>query len=681
MKPLILSAFIVSSLLSITGLSAAENLSDDDLLNMSLEELISMEVTSVSRKKQRLMDSAAAVYVLSREDIQRSGVTTLADALRMVPGMQVAQMNSNSWSISARGFNYIFANKLLVLMDGRTLYTPLFSGVTWDVQDTLLEDVDRIEVIRGPGAALWGANAVNGVINIITRKADATQGRLVTVGAGSQEKQFGQFRQGGQLNSATHYRVYAKSFKRAGLKNRDGSRANDDWRMDRFGMRLDWQDHDTNSLALSADIYTGTTRPPLKVFDSATRTIPVRADQSRDQKGGNVIVRWNTRFSETSDFSIKAYYDSYDNYDYRIRTEMDTFDIESQHRYQWQDNQELIWGLGYRSTWYKLDAMNYVVIKDSAPKEELYSAYIQDELQLRPNWHLTLSARLEHHTATDYEFQPNARLAWRINDTSTVWASFSRAVRTPSIAERLSEINGVYRITDSALPPNTFLRLSNNDSIQSEKLTAMELGYRQQVSRSFSLDFATFYNQYDDLHSLTSSTSCPTDSGQMNGLCMMPGPYFLLPAQLGNGLDARTYGLELAVDWELSQWWRIKADVTLLRVDASGHDSAPFTRQTEVLVEGLSARHMANLRSMMNLPGRWFLDTWVRYMDHNKSANVRSYTRLNMRLAHQVIDDLEVALVGNNLFAGPRLEFDEAFTGLGATETGESWYAQVQWQF
>ncbi len=679
MKPRIFPVLLASSVLAVISPSVAEEISDDDLFDLSLEELISMEVTSVSRKKQRLMDSAAAVYVVTQEDIRRSGVTTIPDALRMVPGVQVAQMNSNTWSISARGFNYVFANKLLVLMDGRTLYTPAFSGVHWDIQDTLIQDIDRIEVIRGPGAALWGANAVNGVINIITKKAKDTQGSFISAGSGNHEKAFGSFRHGNQLNEDIHYRVYYKSFRRDSLANSDGSDANDDWKIDRFGFRLDWQGGDED-ITVQGDIYTGTTRPPLKVLDTTTATITRLDNKSRDQKGGNVIIRWNKKFSDISEFSLKAYYDSYDNYDYRIRTVRDTVDIETQHRYQWLENQELIWGLGYRSSWFNLSDMNYVEVSKNHPKEELYSAYIQDEIQLASDWHLTLSSRLEHHTSTGYEFQPNARIAWLMDDSSTLWASVSKAVRTPSISERLSEVNGIYPVTIPGPLPG-FLRLAKNEDIESEKLTALELGYREQLNESLSIDIATFYNQYDDLHSLKSGTSCPTGFILNLGVCASAVPYVLVPAQLTNGLDAKTYGMEIAADWEATSWWRIKADFSVLQVDASRHDNETYSRQTEALVEGLSAKHMANLRSMMTLPERWFLDLWVRYMDHNKSAGTRSYTSLDVRLAHQLMDGLELSLVGKNLFESQKKEFNEEFSGLYATEIEESWYAQVQWHF
>lgn len=692
-KPQVTSALLAATLtLSAPSLLAelvtddfsGDELSNEELLSLSLEEVMTLEVTSVSRKKQRLMDSAAAVYVVTQEDIRRSGAKTIPDALRMVPGVQVAQMNSNTWSISARGFNYVFANKLLVMMDGRTLYTPEFSGVNWDVQDTLMEDIDRIEVIRGPGAALWGANAVNGVINIITKSSSETQGSLLTLGAGSEEKLYGSFRYGGHLSEGAHYRAFFKTFKRDGLANSDGSDAEDDWEISRAGFRVDWQKDSDNQITLDGAVFDGKTRSPLFIFDEDQAAKVMLTDKVKTQRGAHLIGNWQRSTSDKGDFTLKGYYDHYKNTDYRISAKRDTIDVETQHRYQWFENQELIWGLGYRSSWYHLSNMNYVVVDAEKSVERLYSAFIQDEIKLNPDWHLTLSSRLEHHTSTGYEFQPNASVAWKVNDQTTAWAKISRAVRTPSISERRAEVDGVYPIAELPLQP-AFLRLNRNPDLESEKLTAFEFGFRHKLARSVSIDVAAFLNDYKDLHSLVDSTTCSASTTFNTGVCIPnvapPPPYYLLPVDLTNGLDAKTYGLEVAFDWELLDWWRVKTDFAWLQVDASRRDELEYSRQTEALVEGLSAEYTGNLRSMMDLPNNWSLDTWVRYMGENRSAGTDAYTSLDIRLAHRFNEELEFSLVGKNLFAPTRLEFNENFTGISATEVQQSWYAQVQWKF
>ena len=694
-KPQVTSALLAATLtLSAPSLLAelvtddfsGDELSNEELLSLSLEEVMTLEVTSVSRKKQRLMDSAAAVYVVTQEDIRRSGAKTIPDALRMVPGVQVAQMNSNTWSISARGSNYVFANKLLVMMDGRTLYTPEYSGVNWDVQDTLIEDIDRIEVIKGPGAALWGANAVNGVINIITKPASETQGRLLTLGVGTAERYYGSYRYGGHLSEDAHYRSFFKVFRRDGFLNSDGSDASDDWYINRAGLKAEWQKTEDDFLSIDAAIFDGKVQPHLFIFDSDQSAKVLLTDKEKMQRGGHIIGSWQRKTSDKGDFTLKGYYDRYENTDYRIAAARDTIDIETQHRFQWSDKQEIVWGLGYRSSWYEIKEMNFVFVDEEKPVEQLYSAFIQDEIQLNPDWHLTLSSRLEHHTDTGYAFQPNASIAWKMNDRTTAWAKVSKAVRTPSMSERKANVSGVYLIDDPSLPlpPNTYLSLGRNQELDSEKLTAFEFGIRQQVTAALSVDLAAFVNEYRGLHSLVSSSVCPDGTTLNTGVCAenaLPPTYYFLPATLENGLNATTYGLELALDWAARDWWRIKSDLTLLQVDASRLEDQDFSRQTELLVEGLSAKISANVRSMMDLSNNWRLDTWVRYVGENKSADVDAYTALDMQLAHQFNDELEFSLIGKNIFESSRLEFNEYFTGLVATEIEESWYAQVQWKF
>ena len=417
MKTKLLPPFLASSLFLAISAQADHPAteSEDDFLDFSLEELISLEipdVTSVSRKKQRLMDSAAAIYVITSEDIHRTGVTSIPEALRMVPGMQVARLNGNTWSISTRGFNYIFANKLLVLIDGRTVYSPLFSGVNWDVQDTLMEDIDRIEVIRGPGAALWGANAVNGVINVITKKAADTQGSLVTFGGGNEEKVLGSYRYGDEFGETGFYKVYVKAFERDGLANADGSDANDDWKMRRAGFKTEWKPLIDTDLTIQGDIYEGTTRPGIMSFNEANPagSLEPLENISRDQRGGNIVAFWKKTISDQQDYSIRAVFDNYQNFDYRVTEKRNYADFEFQHYFQPWNGHDFIWGASYRGTWHELSNMRHIVLldKNGNPEDKrfdaLYSLFAQDEITLNEQWNLTLSARLEHNSFTGKEF-------------------------------------------------------------------------------------------------------------------------------------------------------------------------------------------------------------------------------------------------------------------------------------
>lgn len=683
---------------------------EDAFLELSLEELISLEVpdvTSVSGRKQRLMDSAAAVYVITDEDLQRSGVTSIPEALRMVPGVQVARLNGNTWSISTRGFNYIFANKLLVLIDGRTVYSPLFSGVNWDVQDTMLEDIARIEVIRGPGAALWGANAVNGVINIITKHAADTQGGLLSAGTGTEEKAFGAYRYGGQFSDDGFYRVYFKSFKRDGLANSPALNeknvsAADDWHINRVGFRTDWLTQGGASINIQGELYQGSTRPALKLFNRNTLEDEIVTNQSRDQKGGHLIGNYKKTLGNGSDVSVRAYYDRYESFDFRITEKRDTGDLEIQHHIRPWEHHDLIWGLGYRVTQYNLSDMDYYITTPQASRtDQLYSAFIQDSITLSPQWSLTLSSRFEHNDFTGYEFQPNARMTWKATDDRTFWASVSRAVKTPSISEDSVTTRGINFLTkdmnnpllDSISRSPYLMSISGNENLKSETLTSFELGYREQFNDMFRLDITAFLNQYDDILTYVAKGACLEDTATLPintpsgpvDFCVVSGTLGLdaileFPTTFTNGLGAKTYGVEIVADWQVNDWWKLQANFSTLQVDARAYQDELYHKENEILIEELSAANTANLRSSMNLPNQWYLDTWVRYMDNLTNARVGAYTALDVRIARKFGEDLELSLVGQNLFDRQRLEFSEIFSGLGATEVQEAWYLQLRWQ-
>ena len=721
MKKQLLPSILASSLLFAQHAYAdhpANETEDDDFLDFSLEELISVDipdVTSVSRKKQRLMDSAAAIYVITSEDIHRSGVTSIPEALRMVPGMQVARLNGNTWSISTRGFNYIFANKLLVLIDGRTVYSPLFSGVNWDVQDTLMEDIDRIEVIRGPGAALWGANAVNGVINVITKTAADTQGNLISAGGGTEEKAFGAYRYGGEFGDTGFYKVYFKAFERDGLATPAGNDANDDWKMKRAGFKTEWKPTVDTDFTVQGDIYQGTTRPTLMEFK---KDEPEKEDQAltgiaRDQRGGNISVYWKRTLSENHDYSLRAVLDDYQNFDYRVTEKRNTIDVEFQHYHQPFEGHDLVWGLGYRGTWYELSDMRNIVLQDSNGKpqdkrfDELYSFFIQDDITLNDKWTFTVSSRFEHNNFTGYEVQPNARLTWKATENRTFWTALSKAVKTPSISETAVTSRNITFLREDDLEflssftsPPGMLAISGNRDLKSEKLTSFELGYREQFSESFRLDVTTFYNQYEDLIAYidTGIGQCPLSgaevlavplpNGQIFPLCTVAQvngkPVVEYSTTFANKLKAKTYGLEVTADWQVNNWWKMQFNYSWFNIEASRPKdpvNETYLSENEALIEDLSANQTFNIRSNMNLPNQWYFDTWIRFMDKLKDAEAPSYTALDIRLAKKITDNLEFSLVGQNLFDKQRAEFTEVFSGLGATEIEESWYAQIRWSF
>src|SRR5438093_3529420 len=419
-----------------------------DLADMSLEDLTKIEVTSVSKHKEKLADAPAAIFVITQEDIRRSGVTTIADALRLAPGLEVARVASHDWAITSRGFNELYANKLLVLIDGRSVYTPLFSGVYWDVQDTLLEDIDRIEVIRGPGATLWGANAVNGVINITTKSAKETIGGLLSGGYGTEEQGFGSARYGGKLGEDAYYRGYVKYFNRDSSALPSGAQANDAWEMYRGGFRTDWEPSAQNLFTLQGDAYAGTENQTVTLFTPAFPFTQPDASKMR-VSGGNVIGRWTHTFTPDSDLKLQIYYDRTDRAVDYFKEMRNTADFDLQYRHPLWQRHDVTWGVGFRYADSDTSRSNFTLA--FIPPERItriFNTFIQDEITLvKERLRLTLGSKFERNDYTGFEIQPSGRLLWTPHERHSVWASVSRAVRTPSRAEVDS------RIVNTNVPP------------------------------------------------------------------------------------------------------------------------------------------------------------------------------------------------------------------------------------
>ncbi len=651
-----------------------EHPADRELFALSLEELMQIEVTSVSKKAQQLADAAAAVFVITGEDIRRSGATSIPEALRLAPGLQVARIDANKWAISARGFNGRFANKLLVLIDGRSVYTPIFTGVFWDVQDTLLEDVERIEVIRGPGAALWGANAVNGVINIITKTAADTPGALVSAGGGSEENAFGTLRYGGALGENSHYRVYAKYFDRDGSVAPAGEELADEWSVVRGGFRLDGQGHGGSVWTLQGDAYDGesgdeslraTLEPP-----SFSRLEEARNDLS----GGNLLARWGQRFSPTSDFQLQLYYDvTSREIEPFGKEQRHTFDADFHHRFALGNAQEILWGLGHRATRDQIDIRTTgIALEPERRTVHLFSGFVQDEIDLlKDRLHLILGSKLEHNDYTGLELQPNARLLWTPGARHTLWGAVSRAVRTPGRAEEDARFTlATQPPTPPLLPLPTQFTLEEGSNPDAEELLAFDLGYRFSAAH-FSLDVAAFYNLYDDL--VTFEPGAPTPQGT-------PVPTSLtVPLRIENKADAETYGVEVVADWRATPWWRLVGTYTFLQVQL--HLDSDSNSVLGERAEGNSPHHQFSLRSALDLPKGVELDLWLRYVDALSAPDIPSYFTLDARLGWRPRPALELALVGQNLLDGQHTEFVDEFLFTRQAEIERGIYAKVTWWF
>lgn len=643
-----------------------------DLTRLSIEDLMNIQVTSF-RRPVPFSESPAAISVLTQEDIRRSGATSIPEALRLVPGLEVARVDSHQWAISSRGFNDVFANKLLVMIDGRSIYTPLFSGVFWDVQDTMLEDIDRIEVIRGPGATLWGANAVNGVINIITKSAKETQGTLITAGGGTEERGFGAFRYGGKINDEVFYRVYGKYFSRDDLVLPDGGGdANDASEMGRGGFRLDWQPSDPNLFTLQGDIYGGQmeqTFTRLSPMPDLTGMYSLYNDRDKfNVNGGNVLGRWTHTISDESSFSLQTYYDRTFR-DTDIFTEKrDTFDVDFQHRFPLGERQDIVWGGGYRLSDDDVGNTFDISMHPKNRTTQLFSTFLQDQISIVPKrLFLTLGSKFEHNDFTGFEFQPGARLLWTPHERHSVWASVSRAVRTPSRAEDDVRIN-----QQPGPAPGSIVALFGDRSFESEELVAYELGYRVQPLDQLSFDLATFYNDYHNLRTLVPGNPFIETSPAP--------PHLIIPFGAGNDLTGETYGAEISATWQALDWWRWTASYTYLQMQIHAGSSRP-DHLSERAMEGSSPHHQVSLRSRMDLPNNIELDGAIRYVDVLPALNVKSYMTMDLRLAWRPRPNVEISVTGQSLFDDRHLEFAPTTIATQKAEVERAVYGKVTWSF
>jgi len=695
MQPtMLLPTLIFTLLFSIPLISVgAENTKNqlDPLLDMDIEDLLSMTVTSVSKKQQRLDEAAAAIFVITNDDIKRAGVTNIAEALRLAPGLQVAKMDGNKWAISSRGFNNQFANKLLVLMDGRSIYTSSFSGVYWEDQNTNLEDIDRIEVIRGPGATIWGANAVNGVINIITKSAHATQGGFVQITSGSEEKLIADLRYGTQLGDNIAARAYLSYTERDASYSSDlEERSNDDWQTLQGGFRVDgslesgdWRlqgDTYSNNLnQLAGAIWLDPNEPANNPPDPASPYFISNVPDEIETEGHNVMGRWDGELSDTSTASLNLYLDHRKRQDVFLEQEQITADIDFQSLYSGIEGHELIWGAGYRQINEQYKSTFSIAVEDNIT--HLYSLFVQDEIELIANsLYLTLGTKLEHNSYTDYELQPSARFLWKLQPRMTLWGAISRAARTPSTVERLGSI------TTAIIPGFVPLHLTVNgdDTFESEKITALELGFRIQPSENTAFDLTVFNNQYHDIatYETAQSVTIPNPADPL-------APDIVLPTELlfGNKMEVNSHGTELVFDWYVMQGWRLQSNYSFISINAN-KDSSSSDTSSDIPVEGSSPENQFSIRSSNSLSANTTLDMWMYFVDKLQATSysqsqqevVNNYTSFNFRFSWQPTNQLELSLIGHNLFDNRHTEFYGEQL-VSDTEIERSVYGQVRLEF
>ena len=625
-----------------------------ELLELGFEQLMDMEVSTVSRKSQTLSRTAAAAYVISREDIRRSGASSLPEALRLAPGVHVAQISASKWSVSIRGFGGRFANKLLVLMDGRTVYTPAFAGTYWEMQDLMLEDIERIEVIRGPGATLWGANAVNGIINIITRHSDNTREGVTSASLGSGERSLG-YRHGGAIGSDGAYRVYAKTTHADALQDSAGLDLDDGFARHQAGFRADWLGDQRNQFSLHGHVQhlrQGQTLEVPLLSPPAASTGWLHETVKTDS--ASLVGRWQHSLAVDSEISLQVYFDHYDRDELAFGETRNTFDLDFQHQFAWGELHQLIWGLGYRRSHDDFDSDPALAMAAMQSKTlTTLSTFVQDEIELANDrlW-LTLGTKLEHNSYTGNEWQPSARLLWAPSGHHSLWASVSRAVRTPSRGETGMAIN--YELLPVGSPSNptgpfpVLTQQRENLGMDAEKLTAFEVGARWQPDPGLTLDLAAYYNRYKDLRS-------PELLAQ--DLSALP-LYVIQPNTLINDEYGETYGVELAGDWRVSDAWRLQLAWSLFEAHLRLDNAAAIPYDATLLDERNTPQQIASLRSSWSPRGDLDVDLWLRYTSDVGIPSPGSQIipdpvapdlGLDARLAWRPTKDLELALVGKNL--------------------------------
>jgi iron complex outermembrane receptor protein len=665
------SAVLCAAILLSWRLPAYPQQKTEDLTNKSLEDLMNIEVTSVSRKEQKISQVAAAIFVITQEDIVQSGATSIPDLLRMVPGLDVAQINASNWAISARGLTGRLANKLLVMIDGRTVYVPTFGGVFWDVLDLPLEDIERIEVIRGPGGSIWGANAVNGVINIMTKKAAETRGAMVVAGGGNLDQGFGTVQYGGSLGKSTDYRVYAKYFNQDHMPDPVGQNGADGWHVLRGGFRADSNLSSKDTLTVYGGLYNGREGLPTMLLPSITSPGPQATTTQVNLSGGYLQSVWNHVYSSRSDTTLQLSYDRYGRSD-AIGETRGSFDADFQHHFAWHERQDVVWGLDYRYSASRSAGSFTASLNPASLNTQLFSAFIEDEIAVVPErLYLTVGTKLEHNYYTGFSAMPSGRVAWAPNKHQMFWAAVSHAVRTPATTDvSLRASLGAFP-GPGGVP--VLIRLFGNPHFKNEGLVASEIGYRTTVREQLSVDFAAYYNSYGDLQ--TVEASAPFFEAAP------PPPHLVLPLRFGNLMHGETHGLEIAANWKATNRWTLSPGYAFERIHMHLAPTSQDAMGSVSSAEGSSPAHSAQLRSHVALPHGLSWDTAAYFVDRLAGLSVPSYTRIDTGLSWQFREKIGLSVAGQNLLRDHHEEFVDVTQTARTTLVKRSAYAKFTWQF
>jgi len=634
------------------------------LKGLSLEELGNIEVTTVSKGPVKITRTPAAVYVITQDVIRRSGITSFPEVLRLAPGVEVARIDSVKWAIGIRGFSSRLSRAVLVMIDGRTVYSPLFHGVYWEVQDTMLEDIDRIEVIRGPGGTIWVANAVNGVINIITKSSKETQGALVSAGGGNVNQGFLSARYGGGNNRNFSYRIYGKGFTR-GPEFHSDNRQFDDWRRSQGGFRTDWDVTNRDTFTIQGDMYRGVAGESTRVTLQSPPSAAI-IDENAELSGGNLLARWRRVLSGGSDFQLQAYYDRASRRQANQAEFRDTFDVDFVHHLLLPHQQDFIWGFGARISLGKLPpVVPTYIFTPSRRTDQLYTGFIQDEIPLvRESVWLTIGSKLLHSSFAGFDIEPTARLLWTPSTRQTVWTAVTRAVRTPSDIEDTLQSTSL-RTTN----PLAFNRVMGDGQFTTETMLGYEAGYRHLVNPRFSIDVAAFYNNYDNLLSIEPGDPFTENSSTLS--------YLVYPFSNRNGVQGTTQGIEIIPNLKPATWWRLEGSYAYLNVNLK---TSPRSQDVSTVnsIQGSNPRHQVVIQSYFDLPRKVEFSQVYRYISALPWQQVQSYSTADMRLAWRPVPQIEFSVVGQNLFQPYHFEYSGNPGALVGVK--RSFYAGLTWR-